>query len=88
MALNDTPWSGAISDKLYLQSGQFTSTLKTSQSVTGIDTTPTGIETNDVDSRLGVGGSAIKTIDGLVKASVKTVNGLAIASVKTWNGLA
>jgi hypothetical protein len=32
--------------------------------------------------------SAIKTINGLVKASVKTVNSLAIASVKNWNGLA
>jgi hypothetical protein len=34
-----------------------------------------------------VGGSSIKTINGLSKASVKTINGLAIASAKTWNGL-
>lgn len=32
--------------------------------------------------------SAIKTINGLVKASVKTVNGLATASVNTVDGLA
>jgi len=35
-----------------------------------------------------VGGSSIKTINGLAKASVKTIEGLAIASAKTWNGLA
>jgi len=34
------------------------------------------------------GGSAIKTINGLVYASIGKVNGLAIASVKTINGLA
>ena len=43
MALTDTPWSGSAGDKLYLQSGSFTSTLKTSQSVTTIDTTPRDI---------------------------------------------
>ncbi len=43
MAINDTPWTGFIDQKLYLQSGQFTSTLKTSQDVSGVDTVPTGI---------------------------------------------
>ena len=28
----DTPWCGSSGDKLYLTSGQFTSTIKTSQS--------------------------------------------------------
>lgn len=37
---------------------------------------------------LVAGGSAIKSINGLLKASIKTINGLAIASVKTRNGLA
>jgi len=40
---NNTPWCGSVDDKLYLQSGQFTSTLITSQYVGGIDNVPTGI---------------------------------------------
>lgn len=40
-----------------------------------------------VDVNYTVGGSSIKTVNGLAKASVKTVNGLAIASVKSINGL-
>ncbi len=51
----NTPWCGLVGAKLYLQSGQFTSTLKTSQSVTTIDTNPSGIDTNDIDGRLGTG---------------------------------
>ncbi len=43
MALTDTPWCGSASKKLYLQSGQFTSTLKTSEDVTARDLTPRGI---------------------------------------------
>jgi hypothetical protein len=42
-SLFDTPWTGASDDKLYLQSGQFSSTIKTSQSVTAVDNSPTGI---------------------------------------------
>ena len=34
----DTPWSGTQADKLYLQSGQFTSTLKDSEDISSIDT--------------------------------------------------
>jgi hypothetical protein len=39
----DTPWCGEFADKLYLQSGEFTSTLKTSEHVGGIDTLVWGI---------------------------------------------
>lgn len=35
MALTDTPWCGREADRLYLQSGKFSSTLKTSQSIGG-----------------------------------------------------
>lgn len=51
----NTPWNGLTDDKLYLTSGQFTSTIKTSQSVSAVDIVPTGIETNDVNARLGIG---------------------------------
>ncbi len=37
----DTFWTGTA--KLFLQSGNFTSTLKTSEDVSGVDATPTGI---------------------------------------------
>lgn len=43
MAINDTPWIGAEAAKLYLQSGQFTSTLKTSESIGVIESVPAGI---------------------------------------------
>ncbi len=39
----DTPWCGNDADKLYLQSGQFTSTLKTSEDINTIDDGPQGI---------------------------------------------
>jgi len=39
----DTPWIGATDDKLYLQSGQFTSTIKDSESVNSIDAAPYGV---------------------------------------------
>jgi hypothetical protein len=41
---NDTPWIGYEGDKLYLQSGQFTSTVKTSLSITAVDTVPLDID--------------------------------------------
>lgn len=43
MALTDTPWCGNQGDRLYLQSGRFTSTLKTSFAAGGIDTAVSGI---------------------------------------------
>ena len=49
----DTPWSGFESTKLYLTSGQFSSVIKTSEAIGGIDTIPTDICTNDVNARLG-----------------------------------
>lgn len=46
----NTPWTGFSGDKLYLQSGQFTSTLKTSEYVGGVDTSPTGISYDGTDT--------------------------------------
>jgi hypothetical protein len=42
-AVIDTPWCGTTDKKLYLQSGQFTSTLRTSEYVGGIAEAPNGI---------------------------------------------
>ena len=50
----NTPWIGALDNKLYLTSGQFTSTLKTSEAVGAIDANPRDIETNDLDGRVPV----------------------------------
>ena len=43
MATTATPWVGFSNDKLYLQSGQFSATLKTSEDLSGIDDLPLGI---------------------------------------------
>lgn len=43
MAINDTLWVGGTADKLFLQSGQFTSTVKDSEDITSINSNPTGI---------------------------------------------
>lgn len=50
MAINDTPWSGRGDNKLYLQSGQFTSTLKTSEDVSGVDNIVTGISWDGINT--------------------------------------
>ena len=49
MADNDTPWCGVEASKLYLQSGQFTSTLKTSEDVSAVDA-PWGITWDGTNS--------------------------------------
>jgi len=50
----NTPWSqwdaGSTADKLYLQSGQFTATVKDSENVGSVDTTPTGISWDDTNT--------------------------------------
>jgi hypothetical protein len=50
----NTPFTGLAGQKLYLQSGQFTSTLKTSESITGVDNGITGTEHGNVNARLGI----------------------------------
>ena len=41
-ATANTPWAGSTDNKLYLQSGQFTSTLKDSIDVTSVESNPDG----------------------------------------------
>ena len=48
--IDDTPWSGTSDDKLYLQSNTFTSTLKTSEDVSGISSGPFGIAYDGVNT--------------------------------------
>ena len=45
-----SPWCGQEGVKLYLQSGQFTSTIKTSQDVSAVETTPDGISYDDTNT--------------------------------------
>jgi len=54
----NTPWAGSAADKVYLQSGQFTSTLKTSQSLATWSGTGfgSGVGTDDNNARLGIAG--------------------------------
>ena len=58
----NTPWAGEAAPKLYLQSGQFAATLKTSLDVNGVDQFAVGIDTDDVNARLGVGGGVTMPI--------------------------
>jgi hypothetical protein len=46
----NTPWSGNSASKLYLQSGQFTSTLKTSESLSVIDSGVQGISWDAINT--------------------------------------
>ena len=50
MATTETPWCGSADDKLYLASGQFETTLKDSQDISGVDTTPNSIEWDGTNS--------------------------------------
>jgi hypothetical protein len=48
-----TPWSDGTADKLYLTSGQFTSTIKTSLDTSSVDTSPWGIRFDGTDTPWG-----------------------------------
>ena len=51
MATTATPFCGSSGDKLYLQSGQFSATLKTSQSINAVEGSPSGVCSNDTPPR-------------------------------------
>ena len=46
----NTVWIGSTDDKLYLTSGEFTSTLKDSEAIGTIDATPTGISNDGTNT--------------------------------------
>ncbi len=98
MAINDTPWCGSGDIKLFLQSGQFTSTIKTSEDVSGIDTGVNGISwdgTNTpwcgaTDDKLylqsGQFTSTIKTSESIT-ATEAIVSGISWDATNTpWTG--
>jgi hypothetical protein len=68
----DTPWCGAVDNKLYLTSGQFESTLKTSEAVGAIDVTPTGISYDGIDTPwCGTGGDKLYLTSGQFTSTIK-----------------
>ena len=68
-----TPWIGGEADKLYLQSGQFSSTLKTSRDISGIDSTPTGISYDGTNTPWsGNGDEKLYIQSGQFSATIKT----------------
>ncbi len=96
MALIDTPWAGDEGDKLYLQSGRFTSTLKTSEYVNAVDISVVGISWDGTNSPW-IGSAANKLylqsgqFTSTLKDSVPTVdtqpNGISWDGTDTpWTG--
>ncbi len=100
MALTDTPWCGFASNKLFLQSGKFSSTLKTSQDVSAIDIESLGISWNGTDTpwtgriadklylTSGQFSSTLKTSESIGAIDISPL-GMSWDGVNTpWTGLA
>jgi hypothetical protein len=70
----DTMWNGAEADKLYLQSGHLTTTLKTSEDVSAIDTSPDGVSTDQNGDTNWSGNTASKfyLTSGRYTSTIKT----------------
>lgn len=100
MALTDIPWTGTQADKLYLQSGTFSSTLKTSEAVTVIDSNPTDISWDGTNTPwIGAGGDKLYLNSGQFTSTIKdsesvnvvdaTPNGVSWDGTNTpWSGAA
>ena len=60
----DTPWcgDGASGSRLYLQSGQFSATLKDSEDVSAIEDQMHGIDTNNFNGRMGIASAFIPKV--------------------------
>ncbi len=91
MALNDTPWCGHTDDKLYLQSGQFTSTLKTSLLISSIELVPAGISYDGTDTPwIGFGDQKLYLQSGQFSSTLKDselVSGINTQPVDiSWDG--
>ncbi len=69
---DDTPWCGREANRLYLQSGQFTSSLRTSQSTTG-GSDPAGISWDGKDTLWGSNVTAkLSLTSGQFSSTIKT----------------
>ena len=72
-ANDSTPWCGEDQDILFLTSGQFTSTIKDSENVSGIDGFTTGICYNGVDTLwCGFGDDKMYLQSGQFTSTLKT----------------
>lgn len=72
MPHNDTPWMGSQADKVYLQSGQFASTVRTSQSVNAFQIGPLGISWDGSNTPIsGNGVFKLHLISGQFSSTVK-----------------
>lgn len=73
MATTDTPWTGSSDRRMYLTSGQFSSTLKTSQDTSTFDVVPTGISFDGTDTPVcGDNTDKLYVISGQFSSIVKT----------------
>ncbi len=87
----DTTWCGNTDDKVYLQSGQYTSTLKTSMSVSSIENSPEGTSYNDGDTFL-VGGLKNKLYNLSGQFSSTVLDSVLVSSIDNltkgigWDG--
>jgi len=69
---NDTPWCGYADDKLYLQSGQFTSTIKDSVSIGAIESVPFGISWDGQNTPwCGIGDDKLYLQSGQFTSTIK-----------------
>ncbi len=76
MALIDTLWCGSTDDKLYLQSGQYTSTIKTSISISGIEGSVNGISWDGTNTPVcGSAGAKLYLYSGQFTSTLKTSQG-------------
>ena len=86
----DTPWIGLNADKLYLQSGQFSSTLKTSEFVGGIDAGPRGISWDGINTPwIGDASNKFYLTSGQFTSTLKTSQLVIVDSVPediSWDG--
>ena len=88
---NNTLWSGSEADKLYLQSGQFTSTLKDSEDVSGVDNSLAGISYDGTNTPwIGAEADKLYLQSGQFTSTLKTSEAIGgvdtIPSDISWDG--
>lgn len=87
----DTPWDGFTNDKLYLLSGQFSSTIRDSEPVGSIDTKPWGITWDGTNSPWAGGGDdKLYLTSGQFTSTLKTSQYIGDVSLNatgmSWDG--
>ena len=83
----DTAWVGSPSQKLYLQSGQFDSTVKTSRSVSSVDISPSGISWDGTNTPWSGGNdSKLYLQSGQFASTLKTSRSVSSPTGISWDG--